>query len=284
MMGEFIFQTVGPQKELANQFAIQASLHGSTQIYRSTTKPGCGAEMTCGTVDGTKYVHLVLTYIDLFFHPILIHPPQVLDVLPPFVEIVTWNDYGESHYVGPIYEAGIPPGADVYVDNRPHTAWLETLPYQIAAYKNAYDSSNPASEVAAGDDKIVAWYRTSPASAGTTEATGNYCKSAINIYGYQTCYPVDQIEQDGIFAIILASASGSASISIGDGDATSFDDIQAGINFISAPFGGLAGAVTVTFGDIILNGEDITAEPADGVANFNAWTGCAGACAGSADT
>jgi len=199
-------------------------------------------------------------------------------VLPEFVEIVTWNDYGESHYIGPIDDGGIPPGAAEYVDGYPHEAWLQTLPYQIAAYKHAYDPSSPAPSVAAGEDKIVFWYRLSPASAGTTDATGNDCKSAINTYGYQTCYPMDEVLEDGVFAIVLASASTSPTIAVG-GDQASFDGLTAGINFISRPFGGALGEVTVSTGSgVSREGAAIVAEPQSGTANFNAWVGCAGAC------
>lgn len=62
---------------------------------------------------------------------------QVLEVKPSFVEIVTWNDYGESHYIGPIWQDGIPhdsgakEDATWYVDGMPHDAWREVLPYYI---------------------------------------------------------------------------------------------------------------------------------------------------------
>ena len=207
---------------------------------------------------------------------------QVLDVLPQFVEIVSWNDFGESHYVGPVYQPGIPTGsgtdASIYVDGYPHSAWLETLPYQIAAYKHAYNSANAAPRIAPGGDKIVAWYRRSPASAGTTDVTGNCGPSPVNAGAYQRHYPVSAVLEDAVFAIVLASKAGTASIAIGDGAPYAFDNIVPGINFISRPFAGDTGPVTVTFGDITMNGLEITAEPADGVANFNAWVGCAGAC------
>lgn len=138
---------------------------------------------------------------------------------------MTWNDYGESHYIGPIVEAGIPSGsnsigstdATIYVNGYPHSAWLSTLPYQIAAYKNAYASSNPVPSVEA--DTVVFWYRTSPASAGTTDATCNDCPSAVNALPgnspYQSCYAIDECLEDGVFAIVLLQAAGSASIAIG---------------------------------------------------------------------
>lgn len=202
---------------------------------------------------------------------------QALEVKPRFIEVVTWNDFGESHYIGPIDESSIVSGANRYVDNMPHEAWLQTLPYQTAAYKNAYNTANAAPGVASGQEKIVYWYRKSPAAAGSTDATGNNCPSAINNGGYQTCYSPSEILEDEVFAIVMASQAGTATISIGG--ASSMYNVNAGINSISKPFNGATGPVSVTLDNVVNgSGVDITASPADGVANYNAWVGCAGAC------
>ncbi|TKA69116.1 hypothetical protein B0A55_08869 [Friedmanniomyces simplex] len=169
---------------------------------------------------------------------------QTLEVLPQFVEIVTWNDFGESHYVGPIYQAGIPDSptanATAYVDGYPHQAWLGTLPYQIAAYKHTYNpAANPAPKVA--EYKVIFGYRNAPAEAGRTEATGNDCNSDVNIYGYQTCCEVSKVLEDGIFAIVLATKSVTAEIEVGSGQPTVFFGLTEGMNFISRPFAGETG-------------------------------------------
>lgn len=202
---------------------------------------------------------------------------QTHAILPPFVEIVTWNDYGESHYIGPIESAGIPSGAQEYVTGYPHTAWLETLPYEIAAYKHAFSPSTfPAPKIGTGSEKIVYWYRTSPAAAGSTQVVGNNCYTPRNYNGYQDCYAIPDILEDEVFAIVLASAAGTATISIG-GSTSSFS-VQKGKNLISKAFNGATGVVRVGMGGLEGEGVGITAEPADGTANFNAWVGCAGVC------
>ena len=210
---------------------------------------------------------------------------QALHVKPDFIEIVTWNDYGESHYISPIYQPGIPQSTNAdarpYVDGYPHEAWLETLPYQIAAYKHAVNpSQHPRPSVKAGEDKVVYWYRTSPVSAGTTQATGNNCPSSINTGAYQTCYPVTEILEDDIFALALLHKPGSVSIAIGDSGPVKFRGLKAGINFVSRPFKGETGVVKIRSSvGVRGQGRSITAQPAGGVANFNAWVGCAGSCA-----
>lgn len=207
---------------------------------------------------------------------------QVREVLPDFVEIVTWNDFGESHYVGPIYEPGVPQGPDTdalrYVRGMDHTPWLETLEYQIAAYKHAFNpAAHPPPAVRA--DKIVYWYRRHPARAGATDATGNNCPSPVNAFPYQAPAPIAEVLADAVFAIALLAAPGSVAIAIGDGAAQTFDGLRAGINFVRMPFDGRTGVVSVTSSSGVSgSGEEILAWPADGRANFNAWVGCAGAC------
>jgi hypothetical protein len=40
---------------------------------------------------------------------------QILELAPRFVEIITWNDYGESHYIGPLASPHTDDGASKWV-------------------------------------------------------------------------------------------------------------------------------------------------------------------------
>ncbi|KAF5315005.1 hypothetical protein D9619_007104 [Psilocybe cf. subviscida] len=56
------------------------------------------------------------------------------------VQVLTWNDYGESHYVGPI--KGAQPNSQAWTDGMDHTAWLALTKYYAAAFKTgSYPSS-----------------------------------------------------------------------------------------------------------------------------------------------
>ncbi|KAG8992977.1 hypothetical protein FRB93_002129 [Tulasnella sp. JGI-2019a] len=48
-------------------------------------------------------------------------------------QIITWNDYGESHYIGRI--AGAQPDSQAWTDGFDHTGWLEATRYYIEAFK-----------------------------------------------------------------------------------------------------------------------------------------------------
>ncbi|KAI0644960.1 glycoside hydrolase family 71 protein [Trametes meyenii] len=66
------------------------------------------------------------------------------------VQIISWNDFGESHYIGPI--KGAQPNSQSWVDGFPHTAWLDLTRYFARAFK---DGVYPPIE----RDKIYMWSR-----------------------------------------------------------------------------------------------------------------------------
>ncbi|KAK3397551.1 glycoside hydrolase [Sordaria brevicollis] len=71
---------------------------------------------------------------------------QVIDFQPDFVEILTWNDYGESHYIGPVREKslGLFQSGNAplnYAENMPHDGWRKLLPYYIQQYKQGSKAS-----------------------------------------------------------------------------------------------------------------------------------------------
>ncbi|KAI0366749.1 glycoside hydrolase family 71 protein [Pilatotrama ljubarskyi] len=66
------------------------------------------------------------------------------------VQIISWNDFGESHYIGPI--RGAQPNSQAWVDGFPHTAWLELTRYYARAFK---EGAYPPVE----RDRIHMWSR-----------------------------------------------------------------------------------------------------------------------------
>ncbi|KAI5452377.1 hypothetical protein NCC49_000937 [Naganishia albida] len=67
---------------------------------------------------------------------------QILDDKfdPEFVQLISWNDYGESHYIGPIL--GAQPGSEAWTKNRDHDAWRLMTKYFVERYKGL-GRSNP---------------------------------------------------------------------------------------------------------------------------------------------
>ncbi|KAK2465337.1 hypothetical protein APHAL10511_002691 [Amanita phalloides] len=77
-----------------------------------------------------------------------------------FVELISWNDYGESHYVGPI--KGAQPNSQAWTNGFDHTAWLNITKYYSAAFKSG---SYPPIEA----DQIYMWARPHPANASASD-------------------------------------------------------------------------------------------------------------------
>jgi len=194
---------------------------------------------------------------------------QVLDIQPALVEILTWNDYGESHYIGPLppSESAIPTGANWYVDGMPHNAWLNDLPYYIAAYKG-----QPAPD----QSHVTVWYRLNPGTAcGNGGTTCNTPSQGQTPTDPQDC------DVDSVFftAFVPSGATATVEVTIG-GNAQNVTASAPGIFHSSVPFNGNSGNVSVTVstddGSTNLGPVDCPAISSDcpsGNVNWNAWVG-----------
>jgi len=169
-----------------------------------------------------------------------------------FVEMVTWNDYGESDYFGPVKTTGSQPWAI----NFPHTAWFDMSQYYITAFKTG---SYPA----ISKDVIYYWARPHPAAA-----------NAIND-------PLPKpsgstFTQDFMWAAVFATSE--ATVTLRCGSSSSTFTVTPGVNKLKIPLA--AGGMSVK---MVRNGQTIIDETAQGytyvlvpeVYNYNAWVGSA---------
>ena len=190
---------------------------------------------------------------------------QVIKLQPQFVEIVTWNDFGEGHYIGPIHDEGIPAGAERYVKNFPHTAWLESLRYYIAAYKNGGSTT-------VNTEHVEYWYRPHSVSSGNPDGVVG------NNPSFQQTVPVTKVLQDKVFVTAFLKSAADVAVYVGNNKIGESSFTSGGAQHFSAPFGSSTGAVKIVVsrgGQTVLSGEGlpIVAAPADGIANYNAWVG-----------
>lgn len=76
------------------------------------------------------------------------------------VQVISWNDYGESHYISKI--KGAQPNSEAWTTGFPHEAWLSLTNYYIHAFKlGCY----PTIE----EDRIWLWGRPHPKNAMAKE-------------------------------------------------------------------------------------------------------------------
>ncbi|THH26891.1 hypothetical protein EUX98_g7296 [Antrodiella citrinella] len=78
----------------------------------------------------------------------------------PFAEVISWNDYGESHYIGPVQ--GVQPMSQSWVNGFDHTGWLDLMQYYITAYKTG---TYPV----VTKDRTFLWGRLYPAAATSSD-------------------------------------------------------------------------------------------------------------------
>lgn len=199
---------------------------------------------------------------------------QVLTIDPEFVEIVTWNDYGESHYIGPIntkdlglFTSGGAPFD--YAINNPHDGWRTFLPYIIDTYKNGAAPTIPS-------EQVVTSYRLNPNKACDTGGTTGNNPSQGN-----TEVDPATLDVDAVFYTALLHSSANANVTIGSNAPQSGTwtntpkNGASGLYHGSVPFNGRVGQVTVEIlrdglKVVSITGDNITTTCTAGIVNWNA--------------
>ncbi|KAI1775906.1 glycoside hydrolase family 71 protein [Hypoxylon cercidicola] len=169
---------------------------------------------------------------------------QALDILPEYIEIITWNDYGESSYINGPIAAQIVSGAESYINGFDHTAFRFVLPYFISAYKAG------TADVSLPSEGAVAWYRTTPASV---------CGDGGTVWGQGGGASAAGGTRDVVSIIALSNSPKDITVSIGGSSQTVSPSSSFGkASFYQVPFGGLSGTVTVTMDGKSTTGPAIT--------------------------
>lgn len=133
-----------------------------------------------------------------------------------FVEIISWNDYGESHYIGPI--EGAQPNSQAWTDGFDHTAWLNLTKYYAAAFKTG---SYPPIET----DQLYLWARPHPATA---QASNDPVGPPTNA----------DLFQDTVWGMVLAKEASTVILSTDPNIASDQQhrfDVPAGASRLSMP-------------------------------------------------
>ncbi|KAK4148379.1 glycosyl hydrolase family 71-domain-containing protein, partial [Chaetomidium leptoderma] len=214
---------------------------------------------------------------------------QIRFINPDYVQILSWNDFGESHHIGPLYVEGDSYEAFMvgqapfnYALDMPHDGWRELLPFTIDLYKTGVATIT--------QEKLVAWYRVTPKNAPCDDGwtTGN--TNAPCDDGWTTGNTASQLQfeftpqdvvQDKIFYSALLASSRTVTVTVGGVDLgatwTKTPSGGAGIHHGSVDFGSHTGAVVVTVGSMTINERPITTNCDDtsGYTNWNAFVASA---------
>ena len=182
------------------------------------------------------------------------------------MEIITWNDYGESHYIGPLRPKTFPAGSEWWVQNNPHDAWRNVLPAYIAAYKSGNTTVPQVTE-----QVVYAHLPQSVTACSEGVVPGNA--------PWEPAADAKDVMLNAIDLYVLVNGPASVKVQIGGGAAKTFQANLAGVNFFSVPFGSDSGEVTYIVtgadGKEIVNhkGASISNGCAAGKMNYNAIVG-----------
>ncbi|KAF4459386.1 glucan endo- -alpha-glucosidase agn1 [Fusarium albosuccineum] len=145
---------------------------------------------------------------------------QLLSLQPDFVEVLTWNDAGESHYIGNNWAEGLSKEILDYsdTDHWPHFGWQPLIASFIAAYKDGKDAASMAPPN--GVQAVGAlWYRPIFKTA-SCQKPGNW-QSAIDAVNY---------------AIVIGSDASDLQIRVtSGGQVIGESPAHAGLNYASVP-------------------------------------------------
>ncbi|KAG8895863.1 hypothetical protein FRB99_000309, partial [Tulasnella sp. 403] len=119
------------------------------------------------------------------------------------VEVVSWNDYGESTYIGPIGKDQ--PGSQAWVSGFDHTPFLQMTGYYATAFKTGQWPSITA-------DKIFIWGRPHPRDANAPDGLGKPDKYTWT--------------DDKLWVVLYSTGSGTLTVTQGSSSTTA--QVQAG--------------------------------------------------------
>lgn len=189
------------------------------------------------------------------------------------VELLSWNDYGESHYFGPLKSKHNDDGASKWVNDMPHNGWLDLSKPFIAAYKNR--DTNVAKYIE--KDQLIYWYRRNLKSLNcdATDTTANKPPSKPNENYFMGRPDGWDTMEDVVYVVSLLKSAGTVVVNSGGNAVTK--DVGAGATLIKVNAG--VGKQTFTLkrgSSTVLSGTslmDITNVCPCGLYNFNAYVG-----------
>ncbi|KAI0976630.1 glycoside hydrolase [Xylaria arbuscula] len=190
---------------------------------------------------------------------------QILQLSPEFTEVVTWNDAGESHYVGASWPETVTADILQYgdTDENPHTGWQPLISSFIDAFKSG--ASDTSSLVPSNGASFAGalWYRSVLQSCvnngadGTPRGNG----AARDTVVYAVVLPADS---QGFQVRVTSGGQVLATQSVTSGlSYNSIEGLQTGSQLLELLDGG--GNVVATAGSKV----DVSDQPTNGFCNFN---------------
>ncbi|KAI0768974.1 glycoside hydrolase [Trametes elegans] len=201
-----------------------ARVANSAHTYMTSIAPWFfthfGADSYNKNVDGSQWIYDCDDHLYARRWQTVIANRDKVDI----VQLLTWNDFGESHYLGPI-QGNLPRGSEAWVSGFDHQGFLELTSHFAAWFKTG---KAPRIE----KDQLVMWARPHPKRA---QASSDPVPAPTNF----------ELTQDQLWAVVLATAPGSLTLSTSDKTHRTFA-VAAGVNTLNvtlSPGGYMHGAL-----------------------------------------
>lgn len=174
---------------------------------------------------------------------------QMLQLGPRYIEILSWNDYGESHYVGPYNQPHKDDGSSIWASGLVHTPMLDAAEPFIKAYKQS------APEPVVTSDKLVYWYRPHLKSAAC-DATDNCGAKPTGAEFVEDVVFVTAMSRNGATVVVQSGKETPYQYTVPKGVHTFKVKMAPGVQqfLIETDAGRAAGAANVTVSDQCWNG------------------------------
>ncbi|KAK0713523.1 glycoside hydrolase [Lasiosphaeria miniovina] len=176
---------------------------------------------------------------------------QVIDIMPDMVQIISFNDFAESHCLADIRPQQVIAEALPYVSGMSHAGFRAILPYFIAAYKAGREEVAFPKSMGAGT--AIAYYRTTPVNISK-------CADGGTVWGQHGNMSARAGVIDAINVIAVSAQNTSLTVSLGRASQTL--DIAAGPpQYFQVPFDDLnyeTGNLIISMGGETAHGPPIT--------------------------
>lgn len=143
---------------------------------------------------------------------------HLLKLKPEFIEIVTWNDWGESSYIGPANPAPEDPNGGCYWSYYSHEAFLK----MTKIFAKAFHAGKTSVRVDKAEEDVFMFYRTQPALTNGVNKTLPFPSYASYMH-------------DDVFVVSFLNSSTSISLTSGDNKPVTYT-ASAGVSKKAIPF------------------------------------------------
>ncbi|GFZ45246.1 hypothetical protein JCM24511_02972 [Saitozyma sp. JCM 24511] len=195
------------------------------------------------------------------------------DASPEIIQVISWNDFGESHYIAPI--RGAQPGSEAWTEGMEHEAFREMTRWFANRWRRGATSAHAGQGAADGsaefdvdgenrdEVRVWGWWRTHPSDVVASDdpvGRPTHAEWARDLLNFVILIPHNHSQSRHSFRVHNGNKHEM--------------QVNAGLNTFTIPF--VPGSVSFELaeqGQVVLRGEGRAIERSVQKYNFNFWSG-----------